>query len=103
MNSAPVPGPSLWAAMLPPCNSTRDFTRARPSPSPRAILPAAGALPERVEHPHPQDDLPGFRPRGQPDVSATVLMIALLLWLTVFEPLMFALPVDRAAVGVSGR
>src|SRR5262245_49397785 len=36
MNSAPVPGPSLWTAMLPPCNSTRDFTRAGPSPGPPA-------------------------------------------------------------------
>src|SRR5262245_17955383 len=75
MNSAPVAGPSLRAATLPPCNSTKDFTRARPSPSPRALLPVAGALPERVEHPrqqlgggppavvpHPQDGLPGFLP-----------------------------------------
>ena len=51
----------------------------------RSFLPAAGALPERVEHPpqqvggdppavvpHPQDDLPGFRPRVQPDVPARV-------------------------------
>ena len=35
MNSEPVPGPLLWAATVPPCNSTRDFTRARPRPSPR--------------------------------------------------------------------
>src|SRR5262249_30276990 len=54
---------------------TKDVTRARPSPSPRALLPVAGALPERVEHPrqqlgggppavvpHPQDGLPGFLP-----------------------------------------
>src|SRR5262245_6049803 len=41
MNSAPVPGPSLRAATLPPCNS-KDFTRARPSPSPRALLAVAG-------------------------------------------------------------
>jgi hypothetical protein len=51
----------------------------------RAFLPVAWALPEPVEHsrqqlggdppavvPHPQDDLPGFRPRGQPDVPARV-------------------------------
>src|SRR5262249_13378511 len=68
-------GPSLRAATLPPCNSTKDFTGARPSPSPRALLPVAGALPERVGHPrqqlgggppavvpHPQDGLPGFLP-----------------------------------------
>ena len=35
-------------------NWTKDFTRARPSPSPRALLPVAGPLPERVEHPRQQ-------------------------------------------------
>src|SRR5262245_46132515 len=79
MNSAPVPGPSLRAATLPPCNSTKDFTRVRPSPSPRALLPVAGALPERVGHPrqqlgggppavvpHPQDGLPvSLRPTSR--------------------------------------
>ena len=37
MNSAPAPGPSLQAATLPPCNSTRDFTGQSKS-GPRALL-----------------------------------------------------------------
>jgi len=78
-------GPSLWAAMLPPCNSTKDFTRARPSPSPRTPFSPRPGPARTVEHPrqqvrgdppavvpHPQDGLPGFRLRGQPDVPARV-------------------------------
>ncbi len=86
MNSAPVPGPSLRAATLPPCISTRDFTRASPRPSPTApCFPASGSPPERVEHPrqagrerspavvpNPQDNQPGLHRRGQPDVPARV-------------------------------
>ena len=34
MNLLPLPGPSLWASMLPPCISTSRFTSVRPMPSP---------------------------------------------------------------------
>ena len=37
MNWLPLPIPSLWALTVPPCISTRPFTRARPIPRPPAV------------------------------------------------------------------
>jgi hypothetical protein len=78
-----VPGPSLQAATDPPCISTRDFTRASPIPEARRLPPRSRYLVKQVEYarqqvrvdppavvPDPQDDLTGFDPHGQPDVSA---------------------------------
>jgi len=64
MNSAPVPEPSLRAAMLPPCNSTRLHQGEAESEPACAFLPVAAALPERVEHPRQQfgDDPPAVVP-----------------------------------------
>ncbi len=43
MNSLPLPGPLLWASIVPPCISTRPLTSARPMPSPPCDRSSAGS------------------------------------------------------------
>ena len=82
-NSLPLPGPSLCAATVPPCISTRLLTSVRPMPSPpseRAIErspwanrsnslgSSSGGMPTPGV-PDPDDDLVPLAPDGEPDAA----------------------------------